>query len=173
MLLWNAKLYLIIVLKSKQIYIFRFSGKSGSFRMNFTDDCVILITTPEKRSRIVLNCSPVVLGNCTTNRDTLTVNLKGDMKFGRNSYFYCGPKAQIRTSSLRRRMSIKIRKSYGIEESSQCTFHSRRQRDLNVESPILGGLFSTPTPTCGRLGRNSKVIILKTISIIRLLKYFY
>jgi hypothetical protein len=134
--------------------------------MNFNKDCLILITTPEKRSRIVLNCSPVPLANCSISRDTLTVNLKGDIKFGRNSYVYCGPNAQVRITSLRRRMSIRIKQSYNIEGTAYCSFHSRKQRDLGTDFMI--GTGSQQSSNCGRLGRNGKVKFQKHAVSIRL-----
>ncbi|CAG7717985.1 unnamed protein product [Allacma fusca] len=132
------------------------NGTSGSFEMNFNDDCTVLLASPIPKTRMILHCESMRLPSCNVSRDALTINLLGDMRFGRNSYFYCG-KSQIRATTIRRRMSIRIRRTKSVNDNVKCHFLTRQQRFI---SNFLkkGGNTNVNTGDCGRLGRASKII---------------
>lgn len=129
----------------------RFNATSGRFNLNFTQDCIYLLVSPEPQSRIILHCENMQLSNCSQFKDVLTVNLNGDLRFGRNSYLYCGANAHVRTTSLRRRIAIRVRQDFNVIGDTQCTFFARKQRFYNEIN--VGG----DTNDCGRHGRNAKV----------------
>lgn len=130
----------------------RFNATSGRFELNFTQDCIYLLVSPAAHSRVILHCENVHLSNCSVNRDTLTVNLKGDLRFGRNSYLYCGSNVHVRTTSLRRRISIRVRQDLNVRAVTECNFFARKERNYNDEAGGSHGIGE-----CGRHGRNSKV----------------
>lgn len=125
----------------------RINASAGEFRLNFSQDEQFLISTTQESSRLILTCSQVDLEPCFSETNTLLVNNVGDLRFGRNSYIYCGPQVKVRIVSLQRKISLKIRGSKGIGEM-ECKFFTRKQRFLEGEES-----------SCGKLGngRRSKV----------------
>ncbi|CAL8077832.1 unnamed protein product [Orchesella dallaii] len=130
------------------LHTFRFNARNGSFDLNFQRNCTVMIAAPEAGSRIMLTCSPILLGDCKTHKDSLTLNLIGDLNFEKNSYFYCGRESSIRAVSVRNKLAVRVKKTDEILGSTQCTFHTRKLREFNPSD----------ANSCGRLGRNSKIV---------------
>jgi len=97
------------------------------------------VVSPELSSRLVLTCERVDLRNCSANADTLVVNNVGDLRFGRNSFIYCGPQVNVRVVSIRRKISIRIRRDGRLGEMG-CKFFSRKQRFLEGDESSCGKL---------------------------------
>lgn len=142
---------------------YSFQGEYGGFNMSFDKNCVIEISSPSEDSRLILTCSPISLGDCSTNKDSLSVNVMGDTSFKQNSFLYCGTDANIRAISFKNKLAIKIKQSDMIKESTFCTYHSRTYTReyatvAATDNASPSASFTSSPITCGKLGRTGKIV---------------